>query len=130
MRRCRTGSAGRSTLDMDDMLDAYGLRLNTDLVRDVQCASVSIVQQQMGFSIQSQVPFPYLPLVSTFSEGNMMVKDLQGVVLFFVSSVDTAGVSARGLKSEILMRSSPRSGRLTGMFMYRSDGTLHRGRLH
>jgi gliding-associated putative ABC transporter substrate-binding component GldG len=103
---------------MGDLLDAYGVRLNTDLVRDVQCASISIVQQQMGFQIQSQVPFPYLPLVSAFSEGNMMVKDLQGVVLFFASSVDTAGVSARGLTSEILLRSSPRSGRLTGMFMF------------
>jgi hypothetical protein len=48
----------------------------------------------------------------------MMVKDLQGVVLFFASSVDTAGVSARGLTSEVLMRSSPRSGRLSGMFMF------------
>jgi len=105
-------------LGMGDMLNAYGLRLNTDLVRDVQCANISIVQQQMGFSIQSQVPFPYLPMVSAFSEGNMMVKDLQGVVLFFASSVDTAGVSARGLTSEFLMRSSPRAGRMTGMFMY------------
>ena len=105
-------------LGMGDLLDAYGLRLNTDLVRDVQCASISIVQQQMGFSIQSQVPFPYLPLASSFSEGNMMVKDLQGVVLFFASSVDTAGVSARGLTTEFLMRSSAQSGRMTGMFMY------------
>jgi gliding-associated putative ABC transporter substrate-binding component GldG len=105
-------------LGMGDLLGTYGLRLNTDLVRDVQCASISIVQQQMGFSIQSQVPFPYLPLASAFSEGSMMVKDLQGVVLFFASSVDTAGVSARGLNSEFLMRSSPRSGRMTGMFMY------------
>ena len=68
-------------LNMDDMLAAYGLRLNTDLVRDAQCASISLVQQQSGFSIQSQVPFPYLPLVSNFSKGNAMVKDLQGLIL-------------------------------------------------
>lgn len=48
----------------------------------------------------------------------MMVKDLQGVVLFFASSIDTAGVSARGLTSEFLIRSSAQSGRMTGMFMY------------
>lgn len=105
-------------LNMSDMLEAYGARVNTDLVRDVQCASISLVQQQYGFSVQSQVPFPYLPLVSNFSKGNAMVKDLQGLVLFFASSVDTSRCAARGLSAEILLRSSKQSGRQTGMFMY------------
>jgi gliding-associated putative ABC transporter substrate-binding component GldG len=105
-------------LHVDDMLAAYGLRLNTDLVRDAQCANISLVQQQAGFSVQSQVPFPYLPLVSNFSKGNAMVKDLQGVILFFASSVDTDRVAALGLNGEILLKSSKQSGRLTGMFMY------------
>jgi gliding-associated putative ABC transporter substrate-binding component GldG len=106
------------SLNLSDMLETYGLRVNTDLVRDAQCASVSLVQQQFGFSIQSQVPFPYLPLVSNFSKGNAMVKDLQGLVLFFASSVDTARCASRGLTPEFLMHSSAQSGRLTGMFMY------------
>ena len=105
-------------LHLEDMLAAYGLRLNTDLVRDAQCANISLVQQQAGFSIQSQVPFPYLPLVSNFSKGNAMVKDLQGLILFFASSVDTERLGALGLTGEILMRSSKQSGRLTGMFTY------------
>ncbi|HTR99590.1 MAG TPA: Gldg family protein [Bacteroidota bacterium] len=105
-------------LHVDDMLAAYGLRLNTDLVRDAQCASISLMQQQAGFSFQSQVPFPYLPEVSNFSKGNVMVKDLQGVILFFASSVDTERIGAMGLSAEVLMRSSKQSGRLTGMFMY------------
>ncbi len=66
-------------------------------MRDVQCANISIMQQQYGFNIQSQVPFPYLPLASTFSKGNMIVKDLQGIVLFFVSSVDTVNLASQGL---------------------------------
>ena len=47
-----------------------------------------------------------------------MVKDLQGLVLFFVSSVDTARCASRGLTAEVLLRSSKQSGRQTGMFMY------------
>ncbi|MCC6397132.1 MAG: Gldg family protein [Bacteroidetes bacterium] len=105
-------------LNLDDMLQQYGLRINPDLVRDLQCASVTIVQQQYGFNIQSQVPFPYLPLVNTFSEGNMMVKDLQNLVMFFASSIDTVGVGTRGLRAEILARSSKQSGRQTGMFIF------------
>jgi gliding-associated putative ABC transporter substrate-binding component GldG len=105
-------------LNLEDMLENYGLRLNPDLVRDAQCANISIVQQQMGFSIQSQVPFPYLPMASGFSKENMMVKDLQGVVLFFVSSVDTANLSAKKLRGEFLVLSSGRSGRQSQVFMF------------
>ncbi len=48
-------------LNLDDMLEAYGVRVNTDLVRDAQCANISVMQQQFGFNIQSQVPFPVPP---------------------------------------------------------------------
>jgi len=105
-------------LNLDDMLGSYGVRVNADLIRDAQCASISIVQQQFGFSVQSQVPFPYLPLVSNFSKGSSMVKDLQRVVLFFASSVDTVDLASRGLTGEVLLLSSKQSGRLTGMFAY------------
>jgi gliding-associated putative ABC transporter substrate-binding component GldG len=105
-------------VNLDDLLNDYGLRVNDDLVRDLQCASISLVQQQFGLSIQSQVPFPYIPLAANFSKGNAMVKDLQGVVFYFVSSVDTTGVASRGLTAEILIRSSKQSGRQTGMFTY------------
>jgi gliding-associated putative ABC transporter substrate-binding component GldG len=105
-------------LGLDDLLEAYGLRIAPDAVRDVQCANISIMQQQYGFNIQSQVPFPYLPLASTFSQGNPMVKDLQGLVFFFVSSVDTVNLASRGLSGEILIRTSKQSGRLTGAFIY------------
>jgi gliding-associated putative ABC transporter substrate-binding component GldG len=105
-------------LNLDDMLEAYGVRVNTDLVRDAQCANISVMQQQFGFNIQSQVPFPYLPMVSNFSKGNAIVKDLQGMILVFASSVDTMNVSSRGLQAEVLFRSSKQSGRQTGQFMY------------
>jgi len=105
-------------LNLDDLLLAYGLRVNTDMIRDIQCANISIMQQQFGFQLQSQVPFPYLPMVSNVNQNNMMVKDLQNVVLFFVSSVDTANLSARGLHGEILLKSSNESGRQTSVFMY------------
>jgi gliding-associated putative ABC transporter substrate-binding component GldG len=105
-------------LNTDDLLQQYGVRINPDLVRDLQCASVTIVQQQFGFSMQSQVPFPYLPLVSNFSKNNTMVKDLRNVVMFFVSSLDTTGVAAKGLTAEILASSSKEAGRQTGMFAF------------
>lgn len=104
-------------LGLDEMLQQYGVRVNPDLIRDAQCANISVMQQQGGFTFQSQVPFPYIPVASNFNTGNPIVKDLQGVILHFVSSVDTSGAASRGLKSEVLARSSKHSGRQTGMFM-------------
>ena len=43
-----------------------------------------------------------------------MVKDLQGMILFFSSSVDTVNVASRALQAKFLLRSSKQSGRLTG----------------
>lgn len=104
-------------MGMEDMLETYGLRINADLVRDVQCANISVVQQQFGFNIQSQVPYPYLPLASDFSPDNVIVKDLKGVIMFFASSVDTTALASKGLRGEVLMRSSRQSGRQSQFYM-------------
>jgi gliding-associated putative ABC transporter substrate-binding component GldG len=104
-------------LNLEDLLETYGLRINPDLVRDAQCANITIRQEQFGFQIQSQVPFPYLPVVGKFSAGNMMVKDLKSVILFFASSVDTTQLAPKGLHAEVLMASSDQSGRQSGFIM-------------
>jgi gliding motility-associatede transport system auxiliary component len=105
-------------LNLDDLLLNYGVKVNTDLVRDVQCANISLMQQQFGMQMQSQVPFPLLPIVNNVDKNNMMVKDLQGVILFFASSVDTTNLGARQLQGDVLLSSSKQSGRQTGAFYY------------
>ena len=106
--------AQQTDLGLDDQLASYGVRVNKDLVRDAQCAPVTVMQQQGMFRIQSQVPFPLLPNASNFNAGNVMVKDLQNVFFYFVSSVDTSFAATRGLRAEVLVRSSAQSGRQTG----------------
>jgi len=104
-------------LNLDDQLAQYGTRVNADLVRDAQCASVNVVQQQAGFMMQSQVPFPYMPMASGFNKDNLIVKDLQNVIFYFASSIDTSLAVSRGLKEQVLVSSSKRSGRQTGFIM-------------
>lgn len=102
---------------LDDLLERYGVRVNPDLVRDAQCANISVMQQQGSFTFQSQVPFPYIPVASNFNTANPLVKDLQSVILHFTSSIDTSGAASKGLREEVLVRSSKQSGRQTGFFM-------------
>jgi gliding-associated putative ABC transporter substrate-binding component GldG len=101
-------------LGLNDLLENYGVRINNDLVRDAQCANVTVMQQQGQFQFQSQVPFPYIVAASNFSRNNAIVKDLQEVMFYFVSSVDTAAAAAKGLNAEVIVRSSKRSGKSPG----------------
>ena len=102
---------------LDSLLAHYGIRINADLVRDAQCAPITVMQQQGMFRFQSQVPFPLLPLASTFNRDHMIVKDLESVLFFFVSSLDTSLASSKGLKAEVLVRSSKQSGTQTGFIL-------------
>jgi gliding-associated putative ABC transporter substrate-binding component GldG len=112
------GQMGRPIdLGLDDLLASYGVRVNTDLVRDVSCAYVTVSQQAGFMVIQNQVPFYYLPQASQFAESNPVVKGLGSVVFYFASSVDTSLARARGYTPTVLVQSSKRSGRQEGMFM-------------
>ena len=104
-------------LGLDDLLGQYGVRVNADLIRDAQCLPITVQQQQGGFRIQSQIPFPLLPNASNFDHNNPIVKDLQTVFFFFVSSIDTSLASSKNLNCDVLIRSSKRSGRQTGFMM-------------
>jgi gliding-associated putative ABC transporter substrate-binding component GldG len=108
--------AQEATLGLESQLEHYGVRVNADLIRDEQCANITVMQQQGMFQIQSQVPFPYLPNTSDFSD-NPVVKDFQSLIFYFASSVDTSFASSKGLSAEVLVRTSQKSGRATGFVM-------------
>jgi gliding-associated putative ABC transporter substrate-binding component GldG len=115
-----------ANIDLDDLLEAYGVRINTDLVRDTRCAMVTVSQQSGFFVIQNQVPFPYLPMASDFSKGSPIVKDLGSVIFFFASSIDTSLARSKGLGLDVLMESSSRSGRQEGVFFFNPTAPMTR----
>lgn len=105
------------SLNLEDLIENYGVRINADMVRDARCANVTI-QQQSGFmTFQSQVPFPYLPIGSEFNPSNIVVKNLGPVIFHFVSSIDTSFAKAKGVNATVLLSSSNKAGRMQGMFM-------------
>lgn len=104
-------------LGLEDMLENYGIRINGDLVRDAQCANITVMQQQGPFQMQSQIPFPYLPNAVDMNTSNPIVKDLHSLIFFFVSSLDTSLAAPKGLRAEVLVRSSKHSGRQGGFIM-------------
>lgn len=104
-------------LNLDDLLESYGVRINTDMVRDASCAYVTVSQQAGFMVLQNQIPFYLLPRASNFNKTSSVVKDLSSVIYYFVSSIDTSIARTKGLTANVLVRSSNKSGRQENYFM-------------
>lgn len=71
---------------VENWLKAKGVDIKDDFVVDAQCASVSVQQQQGMFRFNSNVSFPYLPIINTFSD-HPITKGLEAVVMQFASPI-------------------------------------------
>lgn len=91
-------------LELDDLLFKYGVRINPDLVMDLQCDFLPFVvngSEQMDF-----LHWNYFPLFESKSN-HQINKNIGLVAGKFVNSIDT--VEAEGIKKTVLLSSSPNS---------------------
>jgi ABC-2 type transport system permease protein len=94
-------------LNIEDLLFKYGARINQDLVQDVQCDKLPLAVGNFGDKPQLQlVPWPYFPLLSSYSD-HPIAKNLNNVLSIFPNSIDT--VEAEGIKKTVLLASSDHS---------------------
>jgi ABC-2 type transport system permease protein len=94
-------------LNLDDMLFRYGVRLNTNLIMDMQATPIPITTGYMGDRPQiTMLPWFYFPLVTPASD-HPVVKNLNAVRTEFISSIDT--IAAEGVKKTVLLQTSPYS---------------------
>lgn len=92
-------------LNIEDMLFKYGVRLNSELIMDLQCGFLNVnTGYQNGQPRFQLFPWYYTPLVLPTSD-HPVVKNLDMVKFDFASTLDTI-VSARGIKKTILLKSS------------------------
>jgi ABC-2 type transport system permease protein len=98
-------------LNLEDQLFRYGVRINQDLIEDMQqCDQVPLAVGSAGGKPQMQlVPWPYFPLL-TPSDDHPLSRNLDLVLGTFVNSIDT--VKAAGIRKTILLTSSNQSRRL------------------
>jgi ABC-2 type transport system permease protein len=94
-------------LNIEDLLFKYGVRINQDLVQDVQCDKLPLAVGNYGDKPQLQlVPWPYFPLLSSYSD-HPVSKNLNDVLSIFPNSIDT--VEAEGIRKTVLLASSDHS---------------------
>ncbi len=91
-------------LRLDDMLFKYGVRINPDLIVDMQSSVIPVNVSMKGQSANIQMkPWIFSPLI--LPTGNHpIVKNLDVIKMDFVSSIDT--VASKGISKTILLQSS------------------------
>ena len=99
-------------LQLDDILFKYGVRINPDLLQDLNCSKIPIVigKNADGSPKIQRVPWPYYPFLSAHGD-NPVSKNLDRVLPIFPSSIDT--VKAPGISKTILLASDTNSRRIS-----------------
>ncbi len=96
-------------LNLEDQLFKYGVRLNADLVQDLQCNRIPLVVGMLGDQPQTELfPWYYFPLVTPGNE-HAIVRNLDAIALKFAGTIDTVGKADGNIKKTPLLRSSPYS---------------------
>ncbi len=91
-------------LNLDDMLFNYGVRLNTDLILDLNALPIRVVTGMIGDQPQIDFkPWYYSPVIFSRSK-HPVVNNLNAVMTTFISSIDTVGSPA--VRKTILLTSS------------------------
>jgi gliding-associated putative ABC transporter substrate-binding component GldG len=94
-----------NNLNLENLLFKYGVRLNTNLVKDYQmCAAIPLVVGNMGNNPNLElVPWAYYPLINNFGK-SPIVRNLDAIYIKYGGSIDT--VKANGIiKTPLLMTS-------------------------
>ena len=92
-------------LGLEDLFFRYGVRIQPDLVEDIQCAPLNFVVGNSGGKPDMQLlPWPYFPLLNG-STSHPISRNLDPVLSKFTNSLDT-NVQAPGISKTILLQTS------------------------
>jgi ABC-2 type transport system permease protein len=111
LRGSSTQYAFPKDLNLDDILFKYGIRINDDLIADMNCAQIPIRVGSVGGQAQMQlVPWLFYPIFVPVSK-HPLVKNLDGIRGEFASTLDT--IATKNVHKEIILTSSPFSKKLS-----------------
>jgi len=93
-------------INLGDQFFKYGVRVNYELLQDVECARIAVNTAPAGVDPQFTThPWYYSPLLIP-NDNHPLSRNLNRVFTEYVSSVDTIGGS-RGLHKSVILSTSP-----------------------
>lgn len=97
------------TLNLEDQLAKYGVRVNPNIVVDLNCSRIPLVTGMMGDKPQIDLkPWTYYPVAFSKEGKHPIVKSLDGVDMRYPGSIDTLKTKTN-VKKTILLSSSNHS---------------------
>ncbi len=95
-------------LNLDDILFRYGVRIDGNLLQDLNCSKIPLVTgyNADGSPKMQRFPWPYYPFLSS-PNNNIVSKNLDRVLSVFPSAIDT--IKAPGITKTILLSSDTSS---------------------
>ena len=96
------------SLALDDLFFKYGVRINANLVQDLNCAKLPMVvgKGEDGSPLIQRMPWPYFPFLQG-NEQHPIVQNIDRVLSYFPSSIDTIAVA--GIQKTILLSTDSNS---------------------
>ena len=95
-------------LRLDEMFFKYGVRINANVVQDLNCQTIPIGVGQMGDKTQYKyMAYPYAIKVANFTD-HPIVRKMKEIKSDFASTIDFVGPEDR-LKKTVLMTTSERT---------------------
>ena len=92
-------------LNLDDLYYKWGVRINTNLVKDLNCAKIMLNVGAMGDKPNLQpLPWRFFPLLNHFGD-HIITRNINAVYTRFLSSIDTVGGNSGLLKTPLLLTS-------------------------
>ncbi|MCB0400762.1 MAG: gliding motility-associated ABC transporter substrate-binding protein GldG [Flavobacteriales bacterium] len=91
-------------LNLDDQLFTYGVRINTNLVQDIQAVPIPIVTGVIGNQPKTEMfPWYFFPLL-TPANNHPIVNNLNALKSEFASTIDT--IAKKGIHKTALLKTS------------------------
>ncbi len=98
-------------LNLEDQLFRYGVRINPNIVKDIECHVIPVNRGVVGGQPNWQLsPWYFYPIVAPDAQ-HPVTKSLNRVKLEFASTIDTVGEDP-DIRKTVLLASSPYSGTL------------------
>merc|ERR1711879_542650 len=104
----QNGQGNELNTNFIEWLGSKGINIGKEFVIDANCASVTVRQQQQFFVMNSQVRFPYIPILNNFSE-HPITTGLEAVITPFVSPISVSTPDS-SLQIFALAKTSDKSG--------------------
>jgi gliding-associated putative ABC transporter substrate-binding component GldG len=95
---------------LEDMLEGYGIKMGNRILKDKECAFVSVPMSQGPIQMYTQVPFPWYPRITNVNKDLPAFSGIGQIFLSFTTEIDTSSAQSKGIKITPIITTSNKTG--------------------